>query len=414
MTNDEKDKVALFRYSTIADLISGIQEGTSKHSLFEAKSNKKWINEKGEEVTLSLNTIERYYYTYLKYGFDGLRPKGRSDKGRSRSLDNEQIDIIKHYVDNHPRMPSTVIYEKMILNGYITLDEVSINTIQRYVKRIKQNKGSNTPLYEMKRYEAANINDIWCCDTTYSFKLSVNGESKRMFIIGIIDDASRLIVGIDVFFNDNYVNFLSVLKSAVSRYGKPKILNLDNGTPYKNSQLELLSARVGISLFHNKPYYGQGKAKIERWFRTMKEHFMASYHLTSKTTIDEFRNDLLVYVNEYNNTIHSSLDNISPNQRFFNSNNQIKYLDSESIDTNFLLELERKVSIDCVIQIDNIEFEVPQKYSKQKIKIRYSSDYKNCYVVNNDGQLERIELLDKIANSQIKRKQPIFNVEANQ
>ena len=45
-----------------------------------------------------------------------------------------------------------------------------------------------------------------------------------------------MIVGCNVFFNDNYKNFMSVLKTAVSKYGKPKVLNLDNGAPYKNSQ----------------------------------------------------------------------------------------------------------------------------------------------------------------------------------
>ena len=67
-----------------------------------------------------------------------------------------------------------------------------------------------------------------------------------------------------------------------------------------------------------------------------------------------------------------------------------------------------------VIQIDNIEFEVPQQYSKRQIKIRYSNDYKNCYVVNPDGGLDQIKLLDKKANGQIKRKQPIFDTEAQQ
>ena len=53
-----------------------------------------------------------------------------------------------------------------------------------------------------------------------------------MYIIAIIDDASRVIVGCDVFFEDNYVNFMSVLKSAVKKFGKPKLLNADNGEEY--------------------------------------------------------------------------------------------------------------------------------------------------------------------------------------
>lgn len=413
MTNEEKDRIALFRYGIISELVSGITNFGSKDAYFKAKGEIKWIDMDGKPTTISEKTIERWYYNYMKYGFDALRPKGRNDRGGTRKLDDEILSVIDYYIEKHPRMPATLIYDELIRNNYIRIDDVSQSTITRYVSK-KKKSSDVLPRAEMKRYEASHINEIWCCDTTYSFKINVGNEKKRLFIIGIIDDASRMIVGIDVFFNDNYPNFLSVLKSAVSRYGKPKILNLDNGAPYKNSQLEMLAARVGICLYHNKPYYGQGKAKIERWFRTMKDHFMANYHLTSKTTINEFKTDLMEYVVNYNNSIHSQLNGQTPIERFFNSGEEIKQLEKDYINQTFLLEVDRKVSIDCVIQIDNIEFEVPQQYSKRQIKIRYSNDYKNCYVVNPDGGLDQIKLLDKKANGQIKRKQPIFDTEAQQ
>lgn len=410
MTNEEKERIALFRYGIISELVSGVSKYDNKDAYFKAKSEIEWLDQDGKPCKISEKTIERWFYNYQKYGFDALKPKGRNDYGKTRKLDDDVMNVITHYLDEHPRMPATLIYDSLIENNYITVDEISLATITRYVSKIK--KGSEIITQsEMKRYEAEHINQIWCCDTTYSFKLNVGNEKKRMYIIGIIDDASRMIVGIDVFFNDNYVNFMSVLKSAVTKYGKPMVLNLDNGGPYRNKQFDLLAARLGMNLFHNKAYYGQGKAKIERWFRTMKDHFMASYHLTSKTTIEEFRKDLLAYVNKYNNEVHSQLDGLTPVERFFNSGEEIKALDKEKINTSFLLEIKRKVSPDCVIQIDNIEYEVPQKYSKSEIKIRYSSDFKECYIVNPDDTLDKIELLDKIANSKVKRKQPIFNTE---
>lgn len=409
MTDNEKNEIALFRYGVISDLVVGNVDAKSKKSFFRGASSKeRYYN--GKQIRISKGTIERWFYNYQKYGFDGLKPRDRSDCGRIRKIDNEIEGIINHYVNEHPRMPASQIYNELLANHYITYDEISLSTITRYVMKQKKNKGVITHS-EMKRYEAGHINEIWACDTTYSFKLTVKGEKKRLYIIAIIDDASRLIVGVDVFFNDNYVNFMSVLKSAVKKYGKPKILNLDNGAPYKNNQINLLSARIGISAHHCAPYSGWQKGKIERWFRTMKDHFMASFHLTTNTTIDEFRDELLKYTNEYNNTIHSSLNNISPLTRFFDSGEEIKRLSDDEIEKGFLLEIERKASIDCVIQIDNKEFEVPIKYSKKNIKIRYSSDYKTCYVVNPDSSLERIELLDKVANSMIKRKQPKFNTE---
>lgn len=144
--------------------------------------------------------------------------------------------IINHYVDTHPRLPSTAIREDLIKNGYITERGVSLSTITRYVQTYKRNSKIVTKT-EMRRYELEHINDVWCCDTSYSFKLSVDGVLKRTYIIAIIDDASRLIVGCGVFFNDNYANYMTVLKQAVKKYGKPKLLNVDNGAPYRNDKL---------------------------------------------------------------------------------------------------------------------------------------------------------------------------------
>lgn len=408
MNNEIKDEIALFRYGIIADAVSGAYTGSLKE-FFKAKAGSyKFIDDTYRNV--SAETIERWYYAYKKGKFEAIKPKGRNDCGRYRKLDDEALNVIKHYVENHPRLPATAIYEELIANGYITKDELSVSTVSRYITKIKS-KSDVVNHAEIKRYEAEHINDIWCCDTTYSFKLNVGKDKKRMFIVCIIDDASRLIVGTDIFFNDNYVNFMSVLKQAVKKYGKPKKLNLDNGAPYKNKQLDLLAARVGISLFHNKPYYGQGKAKIERWFRTMKDHFMARYPLTSKTTLEEFKTAYLEYVNDYNNDIHSSLNGKTPNERFFNCGEEVLYLENDVLEKGFLLEVKRKASVDCVVQLDNIEFEIPQKYSNKEVILRYANDYKTCYIVEADGTLTPITLLDKVSNSKIKRSKPIFNTE---
>ena len=409
MTDQEKEKIALFRYGIISPVVSNIAISMSKKEFFKQLGEKEYLHPNGNNVKIEWKTIEGWYYQYKRLGFEGLKPRDRNDKGKVRKLDDEVIEIIDYYIKKYPRMPATSIHEKLIADNIINVGDVSTCTVARYIKRLKENSDIITKK-EFRRYEAEHINDIWCCDTTYSFKLNVNGVKKRMYIIAIIDDASRVIVGCDVFFEDNYVNFMSVLKSAVKKYGKPKLLNVDNGAPYKNNQISLLTARLGITLHHCEAYQPTSKGKIERWNRTMKDHFMATYHLTSKTTIEEFRNDLLKYVVEYNNKEHSELGK-SPFNRFFESNETPIYLEEDLIEKSFLLEIERKSSIDGVIPINNIEYEVPPKYANKRIKLRYSADCKQVYVVNPDGTLERIELLDKISNSKIVRNKPRFNVE---
>lgn len=413
MNSDLSEKIALFKYSIIAPLVSGSINFNTKKDFFDSVGNKSYIYVDGSTITLSSSTVERWYYAYINNGFDALKTKSRSNFGKTRKLDNDLKLVINHYIDTHPRLPATSIFEALIKNGYIVHGDVSLSTINRYVSSYKKNKDIVSKS-EMKRYELEHINDVWCCDTSYSFKLSVDGVKKRTYIIAIIDDASRMIVGCDVFFNDNFANYMSVLKQAIKRYGKPKLLNVDNGAPYKNGQIELLCARLGTSLHHCAPYEPTGKAKIERWFRTMKDHFMAIYNLNAKTTIDSYRFDLLDYVNSYNNKIHSSLNGLSPVQRFFDGKDQILKLDPDLLDKIFLIEVERKVTADSIISLDSLEFEVPYKYANKKIKIRYSTDYKSVFVVNPDNSLSKIALVDKISNSKIKRLKPIFNIESGE
>lgn len=257
----------------------------------------------------------------------------------------------------------------------------------------------------MKRYEREHINEVWCGDSSVGPYIKVEGNKRRVYIIALIDDASRYITGIDIFFNDNFVNLMSVLKSAVTRFGKPKILNFDNGASYKNKQMELLAARIGTIINYCAPYTPQSKAKIERWFRTLKDQWMSQLNMNDFKTLDDVRISLNSYVNSYNQYVHSSLNGLSPQDRFFKESHMIKRLSSDEIEKSFLLEYERRVSADNVVMIDGTEYEVDYRYSKQKITLRYSPDLSKIYVVDkNTDELTEIKLLNKHDNSVAKRK----------
>ena len=73
---------------------------------------------------------------------------------------------------------------------------------------------------------------------------------------------------------------------------------------------------------------------------------------------------------------------ISPSERFFLESDYIKRLTDREIKDSFYLEKECRVSADNVIILEKRQFEVPYIYSKQHIKIRYSYDLSEVYVVN--------------------------------
>ena len=257
---------------------------------------------------------------------------------------------------------------------------------------------------EMRRYERPHINEVWCGDSSMGPYLKTeDGKKHRVYVIALIDDASRFITGVDVFFNDNFVNLMSVMKSGISKYGRPKVFNFDNGPSYRNRQMELLAARIGSVISYCRPYSPTQKAKIERWFRTLKDHWMASLDMRDYHTLEELRGSLLAYVQRYNQYPQSSLDGQAPQDRFFSEPELIRRLPEDSIDSLFLLEIERRVSADCVIVIDQVEYEVDYRLAKQRITLRYSPDMSDIYVVEADGTLSPIRLLNKHENAHVKR-----------
>ena len=404
MDQEKKQAIALMRYSAIAPLITGLSDDyESLTAFFNNASVKGVIHPDGTVKHYAPGTIEKWYRNYKQSGFDALIPTGRGDRGKPRKLDDDLQEQIRYLKTNYPRMSASAIYRQLRDNGSIKNGEVSESTVNRYINLIAVQMKTTTN-QDMRRYERAHINEVWCGDSSVGPYLKTSdGKKHKVYIIALIDDASRFIVGIDVFFNDNFVNLMSVMKSAVAKYGRPGMFNFDNGSSFKNKQMELLAARIGSVVHYDQPYTPTQKAKIERWFRTMKDQWLSSLDIRDFHSLDELRGNLLAYVQNYNQTVHSSLKGLSPQDRFFSEPDRIRRLSDEEIENCFLLELERRVSSDSVIVIDQVEYEVDYRFAKQRIKLRYSPDMKDIFIVEADGTLTPIRLLNKMENAYIKR-----------
>lgn len=404
MNQDKKHDIALMRYSVIAPVISGLGENyPSREAFYRDAYLKGVVAPDGTLKHFSPPTIKRWYNKYKKGGFDALIPDGRVDDGKPRKLDHDLQEQIKYMKQNYPRMSAAAIFRQLHDNGSIKYGDVSESTVNRYINQLATElKTTTNP--DMRRYERPHINEVWCGDSSVGPYLTTSdGKKHKVYIIALIDDASRFIVGIDVFFNDNFINLMSVIRSAVAKYGRPQLFNFDNGSSYKNRQMELLAARIGSVIHYDQPYSPTQKAKIERWFRTMKDQWLSSLDMRDFHSLDELRGNLMSYVQRYNQTKHSSLKGSSPQDRYFSEPNLFHRLSDEQIEHDFLLEIERRVSSDSVVVIDHVEYEVDYRFAKQRIKLRYSPDLNDIFIVEADGTLTPIRLLNKTENAMIKR-----------
>lgn len=402
-TEEEAKQVALLRFSIIAPLVNNCHEFSSKSEFFRNAATKEYTLPSGKKVFYSPKTFLAWYLDYIHYGFDALIPKTRRDLGESRKLDDATKDKIIELKQQFPHITGKAIYNKLIENNVICTKNVSIATVYRF---LKSKNLKNLPTIERKAFEMEHSNDCWQCDTSHGPVIKVDGKKQQTYLIQIIDDASRLIVGAQFFLNDNAINFQTVLKQAIKTYGIPKKIFVDNGTPYKNLQFQTICASMGSILIHAKPYSPQSKGKIERSFRTIKDNFLNCIDWNSFSNLEQLNEQYYSYVNsEYNNHLHSSINN-TPKKRFMQDYDSLKFVQSnEVLDEYFLHSFDRKVALDSTVQLFGKQFEVPSKYMRQRINIKFDPFCLDFAYIYEDGRkVQTIYPVKKVDNSHIKRK----------
>lgn len=220
MTEEKKQETALMRYAIIAPLVAGLStDYASSREFFLDAARKGAVRPDGKVIHYSPDTIERWYLHYKKDGFSSLLPSARSDSGESRVLDDDIQEQIRHLKLAYPRMTSAAICRLLHDSGSAASGEVSESTVNRFVKQLmaEQRLSGNR---DMRRYESAHINEVWCGDGSVGLRLADGkGQKHRVYIIALIDDASRFILAASAFYYDSVVNLMAVIRSAVSRAG---------------------------------------------------------------------------------------------------------------------------------------------------------------------------------------------------
>lgn len=417
--------VAQAKFSLIAPVISGTYADDTITAYFKRISELEVEWPDGTKRKFSSQTLKWWLHCYRKHGLDGITPKSRLDAGSIRKLNEQQKEYIHKLLTEFPKITGVMVYEKMIEEGMFNQSDISVDTVQRYIRNSGIRNGTTTITKERRAWEYAHSCDGYEADTCHCFYIfDENGEYRKTYLIAIIDNHSRMIVGAEFFFNDNAVNFQKVWHSAVLRFGRSKVLILDNGSSYKNKPTSEIEAKLGTKLIYNPPYTPEGKAVVERFFKTMKMRFLNCRHGSDYHSLDELNIDLNSWVNEYNRTPHSALDNDvndnhTPLERYMYDMKDIETcrlsnkspVEYESwLDEVFMHEKTCKVNGDSTVVIQNILFDVPSQYIGLRVLVRYEPrKYDPVYLY--DVALKKkvpLKRTDKVENSRTRRTEIIY------
>lgn len=401
-SSDFYNDISLFRFSLIVPALNKTHgfSTNSEYFRFVAAQNHEF---KGKTYKFSESCLRKWYQKYKKDGKKSLEPKIRSDKKTSRKLNNDVILRILELREQYPHITGTKIYQKLIEEQYFSTAKISLDTILRYI-RMNNLKASQVTNIERRMFEMENVNDCWQSDTSSGPYIKINGVKYKTYIIMFIDDKSRLIMGYDIFLNDNAINMQKVFKTAVKTYGRPKKLFVDNGGPYNNKQLSDICASLGVELIHAKPYSPEAKAKQERLFRTIKDGWMRCTDWNLFNSLEDIKKSLSEFLyHNYINKVHSTTK-VSPNTRWHQEINKVTFLEEKYIEESFLHRTTNKVRKDRCIKFRNEYYEVPFKYVGQNVELRYDpNDLEKLFLYENNKKICDVLKVDKISNGKSKR-----------
>lgn len=381
----ETVEIAHMRFGVIASAIQGLFTEPTKTAYYKKIAEKPFKMPNGKEVFYNYNTFEKWESLYKKYGMDGLMPKVRSNYGVSRALPDTAIEEIFRLKQDFPRINATLIYTKLIEDGFIKQSEVSVSAVQRFIKKNDLKSARNPNLKDRKAFEEEFPCDMYEADTCHSICINENGVKRKTYLFHIVDDHSRLIVGARFFYNDNAYNFQLVLKEAIARNGLCKKLYCDNGGSYTNKQLSLILASLGIIEIHAPVRDGAAKAKVERSFRTIKDKWLNGFDPSGVESLEELNRLLADYIRIRNNSVNRSIRE-TPMERYSRHINRIRFPKSrEWLDECFMNRTIRKVNNDSTVSIDSILYDVPMQFIRIKVEIRYLPDgMKNAYILDEE------------------------------
>lgn len=122
------------------------------------------------------------------------------------------------------------------------------------------------------RFEHAQPNDLWQMDFKGHFAL----EQGRCHPLTVLDDHSRYSLELGACANEQTGTVQERLEAVFRRYGLPRRILADNGSPWgssggdKHTRLTVWLLDLDVPVTHGRPYHPQTQGKEERFHRSFK------------------------------------------------------------------------------------------------------------------------------------------------
>lgn len=418
-TADEKhsETVALFRYGLVADLADVGQRGLYRK--LREKAARDYDIPGSTRRRVAPETLRGWLRDYRRGGFDALLPKPRSDNGMTRAIPQTVADLLLETKDKNHELSVPLLIDAVRKTGKVPVEmTLAPATVHRLLAQHGLNKSSpsDNSTKDRRHFAFEKAGELWMSDVMHGPSVPLSDKKKKKaYLIGFLDDATRLVPYASFAFSENTAAFLPVLEQAIMRRGIPKRLYVDNGAAYRSHHLAIVCAKLGVTLIHARPYQPQGKGKQERFFRTVRMQFLAALSSSALASLDTLNRAFWGWIEgEYHQAPHRGLDGECPADRWAHRSDEVRLASGEIKDL-FLFEQKRKVQKDRTVSLDGLLFEVDAALVGDTVLLRYDPNHKHqsVQVWQRGHQVQIAKPVDAYANCFVRRDRQLSNLDAS-
>jgi len=234
------------------------------------------ITELGIAFEISRPTAYRLIHRYENFGIQGLKEQSKAPKKHPNRTKEEVEKKILKLKEEYSLWGAKKI-RKLLFNHCPKQDIPSVVTVHNILlrnglvcpqKRLRRVK----PVYPI--FDPKHCNEVWSADYKGKFLM---GNKKYCHPLTIADSKSRFIFTAKAHYRENFKSAKTEFTKVFRRYGLPKQLHTDNGSPFGSvaaiqrfTRLSYWLIDLGILPVFSDPAHPEQNGRHERMHRDLK------------------------------------------------------------------------------------------------------------------------------------------------
>ena len=192
------------------------------------------------------------------------------------------------------------------------MKKMSIEAMYRRPRTTKPKAGRTIYPYLLRHLSVTHPNQVWAMDITY-----IPMAKGFVYLTAVVDWFTRRALSWKISITLDVHFCLEAVEEALARYGKPEIMNTDQGSQFTSQAFTGRLKDQGIQISMDGKGSWRDNVFVERLWRSVKYE---EVYLHAYDSVSDARTGLERYFQFYNvRRPHSSLDGRTPDQVYFHS-----------------------------------------------------------------------------------------------